>query len=348
MIEISVVMSVYAEPIDWIRQSMDSILCQTFGDYEFIIVNDKPDREELRELLDDYSKKDSRIVIITNEKNIGLTRSLNKALNLANGKYIARMDADDYSHPSRFEKQISFLESHPNVVMIGCYARIMNESGRIIDEMFTSDDYENLKMMIPFSQPVYHPSMMYRKVINGSPVRYDEEMRMSQDYELCSRLIEFPLSNIPEYLIDYRMSAKQMTKVYKANYITRDGPIRKRLLSKYYNDITDKDSDAFINMFYRLRVGKTAIDDVDTFLVHLYQNKNDHKAEIRSVMTFVLIRYIEFLLQNERKTNVLRRFIRLNKRLGDSFYISVFDYGVGRILNKIKYRLIYKKCPAYK
>jgi hypothetical protein len=101
-------------------------------------------------------------------------------------------------------------------------------------------------------------------------------------------------------------------------------------------------------MFYRLRVGKTAIDDVDTFLVHLYQNKNDHKAEIRSVMTFVLIRYIEFLLQNERKTNVLRRFIRLNKRLGDSFYISVFDYGVGRILNKIKYRLIYKKCPAYK
>lgn len=348
MIRISVVMSVFAEPIDWIKQSVDSILCQTFGDYEFIIVNDKPDREELKELLDDYSRRDSRIVVISNEENIGLTKSLNKALSIANGKYIARMDADDYSHPLRFEKQLSFLEGHKDVVMIGCYARIMNESGRIIGKMYTSDDYETLKMMIPFSQPTFHPSMMYLKEINGFPVRYDEEMRMSQDYELCSRLIDYPLTNIPEFLIDYRMSAKQMTKVYKANYITKDGPIRKNLLCKYYNGITDKDADSFINMFYRLKVDRTAIEDVDTFLVHLYQNNNNHKKEIKTVMTFVLIRYIKFLLHNETKTNVIRRFVRLNKSFEDSFYMSVFGYGIGKILNKLKYKLIYKKCPAYK
>ena len=65
-------------------------------------------------------------------------------------------------------------------------------------------------------------------------------------------------------------------------------------------------------------------------------------------MTFVLIRYIKFLLHNETKTNVIRRFVRLNKSFEDSFYMSVFGYGIGKILNKLKYKLIYKKCPAYK
>ena len=341
-------MSVYAEPIEWIRQSVDSILCQTFDDYEFIIVNDKPDREELRELLDDYSKKDGRIVVISNEDNIGLTKSLNKALSVANGIYIARMDADDYSHPMRFEKQISFLESHPDVVMIGCYARIMKEDGRIIGEMHTRNDYNQLKLMIPFTQPAFHPSMMYKRVVDKEPVRYDEGMKMSQDYELCSRLIDYPISNIPEYLIDYRMSARQMTKVYKADYINKDAPIRKKLLHKYYNGITENDADAFINMYYRLKVDKELIDDVDTFLLHLYQNKNAYKREMSRVMTFLMVRYVEFLMHNETKTNVIKRFIRLNKNLGDSFYLRVFGYGIGKISNKIKYRIINKKCPAYK
>ena len=99
MPKISVIMSVYSERVDWIRKSIDSILNQTYSDFEFIIVNDKPDKEENAQLLEEYAARDSRIKVLTNEENIGLTKSLNKAFALAEGEFIARMDADDMALP---------------------------------------------------------------------------------------------------------------------------------------------------------------------------------------------------------------------------------------------------------
>ena len=109
MPKLSVVMSVYNEPTEWITQSIDSILNQTFRDFEFIIINDNPEREENESLLNSYSQKDKRIVVIKNEQNLGLTKSLNIGINEAKGDYIVRMDADDYSFPERFEKQVQFM-----------------------------------------------------------------------------------------------------------------------------------------------------------------------------------------------------------------------------------------------
>ena len=94
-VKLSVVMSIYKEPVEWMRQSIDSILNQTFTDFEFVIVNDNPIRSENRDILDEYSKKDFRIIVLSNDENIGLTKSLNKGLRISKGKYIARMDADD-------------------------------------------------------------------------------------------------------------------------------------------------------------------------------------------------------------------------------------------------------------
>ena len=101
-------MSIYSEEEEWIRESIDSILNQTFSDFEFIIINDNPNRDKNNSLLTEYTRIDNRIIIITNEENIGLTKSLNKGLEIARGKYIARMDADDISLPTRFEKQVDF------------------------------------------------------------------------------------------------------------------------------------------------------------------------------------------------------------------------------------------------
>ena len=343
--KVSVIMSAYAEPIDWIKQSLDSILCQTYGNYEIIIVNDKPDREELKNLLVDYSSKDSRVIIISNEENIGLTKSLNKALNIANGKYIARMDADDYSHSTRFDKQVAFLDSHPEIVMVGCYARVMDETGKIVDEMHTSDDYIYLRSMMPFNQPVYHPSMMYRREIEGTPIRYNEEMRVSQDYELCSRLIKYPLSNIPEYLLDYRMSAKQMTKVNKANYITKDAPIRKKLLHQYYVGISEHDAEAFINMYYLQQVDKAKYKDVENFILHLYyNNEKNQNVYIDSAMTFILVRYLKFLRENGTLMFTLHNFISINKKLGNKFYGMVIGRISKKVTTKVKYRILNKRC----
>ena len=101
---VSVIMSVYNEPAEWIMLAIDSVLHQTYRDVEFIIVCDNPDNDSICNLLSNYMDNDTRIVLILNKTNIGLTRSLNVALHKCKGKYIARMDADDISFPNRFEK----------------------------------------------------------------------------------------------------------------------------------------------------------------------------------------------------------------------------------------------------
>lgn len=104
---VSVVMAIYNEPVEWMRQAIDSILYQSFKDFEFIIINDNPIRVENKEILDEYSAKDSRVIVVLNEENIGLTKSLNKGLAIASGEYIARMDADDIAMPERLRMQYS-------------------------------------------------------------------------------------------------------------------------------------------------------------------------------------------------------------------------------------------------
>ena len=345
MTKVSVIMSVYREEDSWISLSIKSILNQTFKDFEFIIVNDDPERVVNKKVIDEYANKDSRIKLIENNENIGLTKSLNKALSVAEGQYIARMDADDYSHSTRFEKQVSFLDSHPEIVMVGCYARVMNETGRIIDEMHTSNDYMLLRSMVPFEQPVFHPSMMYRREVEGTPIRYNEDMRVSQDYELCSRLIKYPLSNIPEYLLDYRMSAKQMTKVNKANYITKDAPIRKKLLHQYYDSITEQDAEAFINLYYIQQMDKAKFKDVENFILHLYyNNEKNQNVRVAPAMTFILVRYLKFLRVNGTLMFTFQNFITINNRLGNRFYGMVIGHILNKVTTKVKYRILNKRC----
>ena len=127
---VSVIMSIYKEPLEWLHESIDSILYQTFKDFEFIIICDNPEYKEGIELLNEYRKKDDRIIIINNVKNIGLTKSLNKGLAVAKGKYIARMDADDIAMPNRFEHQITYLDKNTDLVAIGSSVSIIDEKGR--------------------------------------------------------------------------------------------------------------------------------------------------------------------------------------------------------------------------
>lgn len=118
---VSVVMSIYNEQESWLKMSIDSILHQTYSNFEFIIVNDNPQRTLNRNLIEHYQKLDERIVYIENHVNIGLTKSLNLAIAVAKGDYIARMDADDYSFPTRLEKQITFLSKNCDIIAVGTW-----------------------------------------------------------------------------------------------------------------------------------------------------------------------------------------------------------------------------------
>ena len=110
--KISVLMSVYNAD-KYLTEAMDSILAQTYPDFEMIVVNDKS-TDKSGDILKAFAQKDPRIVILENAQNLGLTRSLNRGLAIAKGEYVARMDADDISAPDRFQKQVAFLDMHPD------------------------------------------------------------------------------------------------------------------------------------------------------------------------------------------------------------------------------------------
>lgn len=209
----SVIMSVYKEPIEWIRKSIESILGQSYLDFEFIIVNDCPSRDENEVVLDEYAQKDSRIKILSNQSNIGLTKSLNRALSIASGEYIARMDADDISLPDRFKKQIAYLESHPAIQAVGAWIIPIDGNGDPLREAVRYEtDPQWVRAQFLQNSQVCHPASMFRRIIGGHPVEYDESIRYAQDYALWVSILPYgEITNIPEPLLFLRSSNQQIT-----------------------------------------------------------------------------------------------------------------------------------------
>lgn len=206
---VSVIMSVYNEPEEWLRESINSILGQTFVDFEFIIVNDNPEREDNRRVLGECVRRDERVIVLHNEKNIGLTRSLNRGLEVARGKYIARMDADDISLPVRFEKQVSFLEEHLDIGV--CGANIQFFGSKKGEQKYPEQDEDCfLFQRSPFAHPVV---MIRASVLKDNGLLYNPDFRYAQDYELWSRMQGMThFHNLQEVLLKYRVTDKQITR----------------------------------------------------------------------------------------------------------------------------------------
>lgn len=213
MATVSVLMSVYGEPLDWIQTTVESILNQTYADFEFIIINDKPDRKELSDFLNDLSQRDGRIKIHTNKQNIGLTKSLNVGLKLCTGKYIARMDADDIAFPSRLEKQVHYMDQHPEVIVCGTDVELFGAKNFLSYTSLFEDDVDIRGQML-CNSGLAHPTVIIRRsTLVDNNIQYDETYRSAQDYRLWEQLCKFgKFHNLPEKLLRYRLSEQQVTK----------------------------------------------------------------------------------------------------------------------------------------
>lgn len=199
--KVTVLMSVYNSE-RYLREAINSILNQTFKNFEFLIVNDGSTDETLG-ILQSYN--DSRIKIHNNKKNIGLVKSLNKGLKMAKGEYIARQDADDISVSERLEKELTFLIAHPDYATVGSFIKVIDENGKessTIEKPITDLDIKNF---LKKSNCIAHGSSMIRKSCLFDVGLYDESMSNSEDYELWLRISEkYKLANIPEYLYFWR------------------------------------------------------------------------------------------------------------------------------------------------
>jgi glycosyltransferase involved in cell wall biosynthesis len=202
---ISVILSVYNGGI-YLREAVESILCQTFKDFEFIIINDGSTDNSL-EIIKSYS--DHRIILL-DQKNSGLSNALNIAIKSAKGSYIARMDADDISHPNRLELQYNYLTAHPKCIALGSNAEVITKEG---DYIFTSDQpisWDQIKKLLPLT-PFFHSSTMYSREAFNKIGGYPELFRI-EDIVFFNKLSKIgELRNMTDVLLKYRLSPTAIT-----------------------------------------------------------------------------------------------------------------------------------------
>jgi len=201
--KVTVLMSVYNGE-KYLREAVDSILAQTFRDFEFLIINDGS-TDRTGEILKSYS--DQRIKIINHEKNIGLTKSLNKGLRVAKGEYVARQDADDISMPERLDKEVAFLDTNKNVGLVGTDYFLINEKDKIIDKINCLTESKDLKEKLLEGNQFAHGSIVFKKECIEKVGMYREEFKFAQDFDFVLRISEiFHIANIPEFLYKWRIN----------------------------------------------------------------------------------------------------------------------------------------------
>ena len=200
--EVSVTMPVYNTE-KFISESIESILNQTFEDFELILVNDFSSDNSLK-ILNNYKKKDKRIRVINNKKNLGTVKSRNIALKAAKGKYIAVLDSDDISNKKRLNIQKTFLDKNKHIYLVGSSAIFIDKDGKEIRRFRKLNNFKILRWRLPKSCGIIHSSVMFR---NDKSVKYNENYTSAHDYNLYLDILSQGknLTNLSDFLIKHRV-----------------------------------------------------------------------------------------------------------------------------------------------
>jgi len=259
---VSVVMAVYNGE-SYLAQAVDSILNQSFTDFEFIVVNDGS-TDRTAEILAQY--RDHRIQVLV-QTNRGLAGSLNRGIRESSGEYIARMDADDISEPDRLKRQVEFLDSYPEYVLVGTNATVMTENGVLLYNMDGPQQDGELRktLMNGYVSPFVHGSVMFRKSAAMSCGLYNGKMTTAQDLLLWKQLIKIGrMANLPDVLFRYRITPTAISSRPKS-VAEQKTEILRRIIDK--GRVSEKDARELEQLnkgidprirrsWYELRVGK--------------------------------------------------------------------------------------------
>lgn len=202
---ISVIMTTYNEDRNNFILCIDNVLNQTYKDFEFIIVFEPADTN--LDFIKTYTAEDTRVKVIVNDEKRGFVKSLNVGLSYASGKYMARIDSDDYCEISRFEKQVTYLETHQDIDVLGTNLTLIDKDSNVISKRQYKTSHKEIKKSFLFTTGVAHPSIMLKMELLKEFGSYNEEFECSEDLELWLRLIRNNrvFANIDEYLVNYRV-----------------------------------------------------------------------------------------------------------------------------------------------
>ncbi|MCE5324035.1 glycosyltransferase family 2 protein [bacterium] len=281
---ISVLMGVH-NSIHHLAEAIDSILGQQYDDFEFIIIDDGS-TDGSADVIDKYGKVDNRIRIF-HQENKGLAVTLNRGLEAAAGKYIARMDGDDISMPQRLKTQLDFMEAHPDVGICGTACRLFGYTNSISWTPITS---EEIKSKLIFWPSIVHPSVMMRRdLIEREGLYYDPDFKQAEDYELWSRFSRCcEMANIPEILLHYRTYPTQATFAFQGDVERWSGFVHKRLLRDMGIDPTDDEMELHLALHRScFKTSRSYLEQIEQWLCKLV-GANRHSS-LRESNTFELM-----------------------------------------------------------
>ena len=275
---ISVVMSTYNRAA-FLPRSIESILAQTFKDFEFIIINDgSPD--ETDKILSFFAKKDKRIRVITNEQNKGLIYSLNKGLEEARGKYIARMDDDDIALPNRFEKQYDFMEKNPDFAVVGSWIGNPNNGKKW--SFHNETDPDKIKMYLYVNiVPISHPaSFLRRSFLNKHNIRYSYAYKAAEDRKFWLDIMDAggKISNVPEILLLFRLHGTNPYEYYATQQANSRKFFHDEILTRFGTKEEFNGLDK-CGIYRKIAVQNTKIKLISNALLEEYIAKNCHPIE---------------------------------------------------------------------
>lgn len=209
---VSVVMACYREPLVWLELAIDSILQQTLRDIELIVVIDDPDNAQICDFLNQKKLSDGRLVIIKNNQNMGLPNSLNVGIEQAKSSLIARMDADDISLPQRLQVQYDYMQTHPDVSLLGSAIENIDDSGESLGITGFQSATQVIKKIIPYCSVACHPTWIFRKPMFESIGCY-RMLQGAEDYDLLYRILDAGgnITNLDAPLLKYRLHSASIT-----------------------------------------------------------------------------------------------------------------------------------------
>lgn len=209
--KVCVVMSLYNSG-KYLREAIDSVLCQTLSDFEFIIIDDGS-KDKGADVVRSYDDKRIRLIV---QENAGLATALNRAIKLATSTFIARMDPDDICFPERLLRQYEYLQGHPEIMVVGSSAICIDEKGEELPMVSMKKHFEVGALSVPES-PCIHPSVMFCRSAFEKAGGYSDKMRYGgEDAVLFNRILAFgEIANIPEALLYYRLSSSSMSQKSK-------------------------------------------------------------------------------------------------------------------------------------
>ncbi len=304
---VSVVMAVY-DAERHLDETVESILHQGFGDFEFIITNDGS-TDGSPGILHRYERADDRVRVSHQEKR-GLTEALNRGCRMARGKYIARMDADDISLSDRFGRQVDFLERHPRVAVLGGAFEIINGTGSPTRTVRVPLEDRQIKDALSRYNCLAHPTIMMRKQAFDATGGYRSSFPYAEDYDLWLRMAErYELASLPDILLYYRVHPGQVSTKY----------IRQQALSVLGSQIAAR---------MRKETGRDPFDDGGRVDTAMLANHGMSRELVIAALVDAHLRWVDIMLQTGyhrnagailREAAAISRTSNTRRRIADTY-----------------------------